>query len=151
MVISDHIDIILQTRRELKIIKTKIKLIHVQPPKIEMMEQATKEEKLVHKMHKMALTYYHTKTYKAPLNHSPLFPGQKNCITHRNKPVVVNISKFLQDTEKEKCREEYFYERMNILPDSLSNVDQFALGRVIQKISHDMPYTQRLFIYNSTL
>ena len=45
MVISDHIDIILQIRREIKTMKTKIKLIHVQPPKIEMMEQATKEKK----------------------------------------------------------------------------------------------------------
>ena len=40
-----------EASREIKTMKTKIKLIHVQPPKIEMMEQATKEEKLVHKMH----------------------------------------------------------------------------------------------------
>jgi len=133
MVISDHIDIILQIRQEIKTMQTKIKLIHVQPPKLEMMEQATKEEKLVHKMHKKALTYYHTKSFRAPLNHSPLFPGQQICITHQNKPVVANISKFLQDTEREIDREEYFFEKMHILPDSLSNVDQFALGRVIKK------------------
>ena len=82
----------------------------MQPPKIVMMEQATKEEKLVHKMQKTALTYYHTKSFKAPLNHSPLFPGQKIRITHQNKPVVAKISKFLQDTEKEIDREEYFFE-----------------------------------------
>ena len=74
-------------------------------------------------MQKTALTYYHTKSFKAPLNHSPLFPGQKNCITHQKKPVVASISKILQKTDKEIDRNEYFFERKNILPVSVSNAD----------------------------
>jgi len=132
-VLSDHIDIIYQIRTMIKEIKFKLEIIHTVKPTEDDLETATDPEQELFKVHQTALNYYHSDNYRPPNQFPILFPSQKIYITYNNKPIVTNIARFLQETEQKVLREEYFFERMDIHPNSLQQIDQYALGRVFQK------------------
>ena len=132
-VLSDHIDIIYQIRTMINKIKFKLKFIHTVKPTEDDLETATDPEKELFKVHQTALNYYRSDNYRSPNQFPILFPSQKNCITYNNKPIVTNIARFLQETERKVMREEYFFERIDIHPNPLQQIDQYALGRVFQK------------------
>ena len=74
----------------------------------------TPVEKLMDKMHCGAISYYHHKTRQDPRLIPIPFPAQRVCIYHQSNPIVTNISEFLQESEREKEREDYFESKFNI-------------------------------------
>ena len=55
------------------------------------------------------------------------------CVTYNKYPVMAHIGAFLQETERKGIREEYFEQRLGILPQSLNRINTYALGRVFQR------------------
>ena len=84
-------------------------------------------------MHQKALLYYHNEECHKPNYKSILFPAQQICFQYKNKPVVTDIARTLQENERKSIREEYLAGRMNIHPSTIEQIDQYALGRVLQK------------------
>ena len=143
LVISDHIDIIWQIREVLTNLSTTILFQHTQPPKIADMDKATPSEKLFSRMHKLSKEYFKGSTFKLPNNYPPLFPGQKICITYKSKIIEANLERFLQASERKLITEEYFFKSMNIPPQALQHIDQFALNRVLSRNkSHHAIYSK---------
>ena len=70
-----------------------------------------------------AYAYYNDRNSIKPNQHAILFPAQQICIIYNKQPVVANLATFLQETERKAIREEYFDERMGILPASLHRID----------------------------
>ena len=135
-VIIDNIDIIYQIREILHQIQFNIDFHHIHKPSEDDFDTATAEEKLLFKVHNLALNFYRTKNIHIPSRFPIMFPAQKICIMYNKRLVVTNIEEFPQETERKGIREEYFLERMNIHSNALANVDQYAIGRVFQKNKH---------------
>ena len=84
-------------------------------------------------MHVLATTYYHDAKSNKPSQHSVHFPAQKITITYAGNTIVADVANFLQNSERRLMREEYFENRMGIVPIALEQIDQYALARIIQK------------------
>ena len=95
--------------------------------------ESTPDEKLMREYLDQAYAYYNDRTSTKPSQHAILFPAQQICITYNKQPVVANLATFLQETERKAIREEYFEQRMGIMPSCLPRIDTYALGRVLKR------------------
>jgi len=124
LVTSNHIDIVYQIRELISKLNIKINLIFTRaapkedpdnPPEI----LPTTEELLMQEMHVLATTYYHDAKSNKPSQHSVHFPAQKITITYAGNTIVADVANFLQNSERRLMREEYFENRMGIVPRSI--------------------------------
>lgn len=133
LVLDDNIDIILQLRHVIQHLNISLQFHHINKPSEEHLDNASGPEKILFHMYRRALSYFRNATFQLPMRFPIAFPAQKYCLMYNAKPIVTNIAIFLQESERRGIREEYFTERMGILPDSLLQVDTYALSRVLQK------------------
>ena len=73
------------------------------------------------------------------------------CIYKNKLPVINNIEKFLQETERKQDREEYLYTRFEIPPPMLPQIDTHTLGRVMKRTRYYNFAYSKLYIPSSIL
>ena len=97
-------------------------------------------------MHCGATSYYaDRKKSKIPKTQTIRYPAQKFVILHKNIPIVINLKNFLQDSERQIERSEYFLNKFGIDANGMSFIDTYTLDRVIQGNKH------RHFIYSKII
>ena len=95
LVLSNDVDIVYEIRHLLQSTKLTIIIKYAQSVRPSNEIIPTPLETLMLKMHCGASTYYTTKTVQDRPKRIPIaFPSQKNCIYHRNTPIVTNIDTF---------------------------------------------------------
>ena len=137
LVMSDHIDMVYQIRHLLNKTKLNLQVTYSNYVRPSNESLPTPIESLMFRMHCGALTYYTSKTVTGRAKNIHIaFPAQQICIFSNNNPIVVNISEFLQESERTESRNEYFQHKFGMSPESQKNIDTYTFGRVIQRNKH---------------
>ena len=129
-------DLVYQIRELVTRSKFSFEFVFTQAIKEEELDLKTPDEKLVQQMHVRAYGYYLQKGFTKSRSFSDYMQGSQISILANNKPIVADIGTSVQNLERQKMRDGYFSNRMNIHKTAMNKVDTYTLGRVFMKTPH---------------